>query len=252
VMIAMMGGIYLMPIFLQSVIGLTPMETGLVLMPQSIAMAFMMPVAGKLVTKFGVVPLAVIGLTTIGATTLELHVLTQQTSSHWISMLLIVRGIGIGLCMMPLTSAGMNTLPNHLIGRASSLSNVIRNVMASFGIALLTSIMSNRTTVYGTKIAEHISPDSPAFAEFSASIAHRYIELGTSSSAASSGVSSVLAGLVQKEALTRGIVDTFVISAIPAFIALIMVLFMIRRKRAAVVEAKPDGTEPGAHVMIEM
>jgi EmrB/QacA subfamily drug resistance transporter len=252
VMIAMMGGIYLMPIFLQTVSGLTPMETGLVLMPQSIAMAFMMPVAGKLVSKFGVVPLGVIGLATIGFTTLEMHVLTQQTSSHWISMLLIIRGIGIGLCMMPLSTAGMNTLPNHLIGRASSLSNVIRNVMASFGIALLTSIMSNRATVYGSRIAEKVSTDSPAFAEFSGNVTHRYMELGTTTSEAGSGVSSILAGLVQKEALVRGIVDTLVISAIPAFLALVMVLFMIRKKKAAVPVAKTEGTEPQAHVVIEM
>jgi EmrB/QacA subfamily drug resistance transporter len=253
VMIAMMGGIYLMPVFLQNVTGLTPMETGLVLMPQSIAMAFMMPVAGKLVTKFGVVPLGVVGLLIIGLTTLELHVLTDQTSTQWISGLLIFRGIGIGLCMMPLTSAGMNTLPNHLIGRASSLSNVIRNVMASFGIALLTSIMSNRTTVYGTHIAEKISPDSPAFAEFSSNVAHRYMELGTSASVAQGGVSSVLAGLVQKEALVRGIVDTFVYSAIPAFISLVLVLFMIRKKKAASVSpAQTEGSEPPAHVMVEM
>jgi EmrB/QacA subfamily drug resistance transporter len=252
VMIAMQGGIYLMPIFLQSVTGLTPMETGLVLMPQSIAMAFMMPVTGKLVSKYGVVPLGVIGLLIIGVTTLELHVLTQQTTTHWISILLIFRGIGIGLCMMPLSSAGMNTLPNHLIGRASSLSNVIRNVMASFGIAALTSFMSNRSTVYGSRIAEKMSSDSPTFTEFSNNVAHRFMELGTSASSASSGVSSVLAGMIQKEALVRGLVDTFIISAIPAFVSLVLVLFMIRKKKAAQPSVSADSSEPQAHVMIEM
>lgn len=82
VMISMQGGIYMMPIFLQNVTGLTPMQTGLVMMPQSIAMAFMMPIAGKLVSKYGVVPLSIVGLAIIGFTTLEMHVLSQQTSTH--------------------------------------------------------------------------------------------------------------------------------------------------------------------------
>ncbi|UJF34130.1 DHA2 family efflux MFS transporter permease subunit [Paenibacillus hexagrammi] len=249
VMICMQGGIYLMPIFMQSVGGLTPMQTGLVMMPQSIAMAFMMPITGKLVSKYGVVPLGVVGLAIIGLTTLELHVLTQQTPTHWISGLLVIRGIGIGLCMMPLSSAGMNTLPNHMIGRASSVSNVVRNVMASLGIATLTSIMSNKSSQYGARFNELISSNSPAYADFQTNVVHRYMELGTDSGSAASGVIGVLYGLMSKEALTRAITDTLVISAIPAFISIILVLFLRQKKSQA---AQKDSSDAQHHVMVEM
>ncbi|MBP1965406.1 DHA2 family efflux MFS transporter permease subunit [Paenibacillus aceris] len=252
VMISMQGGIYMMPIFLQNVTGLTPMQTGLVMMPQSIAMAFMMPVAGKLVSKYGVVPLSIVGLAIIGFTTLEMHVLSQQTSTHWISGLLVIRGIGIGLCMMPLSSAGMNTLPNHLIGRASSVSNVVRNVMASLGIALLTSIMNNKSTQFGVRFNESISTNTPAYADFQTNVVHRYLELGTDASSASGGVIGVLFGLVQKEALTRAIADTLMVSAIPAFIAIIMVFFMRKKKKSQAVEQQSTDSDAQHHVMIEM
>lgn len=253
VMISMQGGIYMMPIFLQNVTGLTPMQTGLVMMPQSIAMAFMMPVAGKLVSKYGVVPLSILGLAIIGFTTLEMHVLSQQTSTHWISGLLVIRGIGIGLCMMPLSSAGMNTLPNHLIGRASSVSNVVRNVMASLGIALLTSIMNNKSTQFGARFNESISTSTPAFADFQTNVVHRYLELGTDASSASGGVMGVLFGLVQKEALTRAIADTLMVSAIPAFIAIILVIFMRKRKKNQAAEQQTTkDSDAQHHVMIEM
>jgi EmrB/QacA subfamily drug resistance transporter len=253
VMISMQGGIYMMPIFLQNVTGLTPMQTGLVMMPQSIAMAFMMPVAGKLVSKYGVVPLSILGLAIIGFTTLEMHVLSQQTSTHWISGLLVIRGIGIGLCMMPLSSAGMNTLPNHLIGRASSVSNVVRNVMASLGIALLTSIMNNKSTQFGVRFNESISTSTPAFADFQTNVVHRYLELGTDASSASGGVIGVLFGLVQKEALTRAIADTLMVSAVPAFIAIILVIFMRKRKKDQAAEQQTaKDSDAQHHVMIEM
>jgi EmrB/QacA subfamily drug resistance transporter len=250
VMIAMMGGVYLMPIYIQNVLGLTPMQTGILMMPQSIAMAFMMPVAGKLMSKVGVVPLGVVGLTIIGLSTIELHNIAQNTPHHWITMMLVVRGIGIGLCMMPLSSAGMNSLPNHMIGRASSLSNVIRNVMASFGIAVLTTIMTNRTANVATRIAEKLDPSSPAFNEFQTNVTHRYLELGTDPGSAAGGVTGVLYGLVQKEALVRGIAETMLISAFPAFLSLVMVLFMIRRKKAAGQDVQ--GSDAQQHVMIEM
>ncbi|NEW06929.1 DHA2 family efflux MFS transporter permease subunit [Paenibacillus sp. SYP-B3998] len=252
VMISMQGGIYMMPIFMQNVTGLTPMQTGLVMMPQSIAMAFMMPVAGKLVSKYGVVPLGILGLTIIGCTTLEMHVLSQQTATHWISGLLIIRGIGIGLCMMPLSSAGLNTLPNHQIGIASAMSNVIRNVMASLGIALLTSIMNTRSTQYGTRFNEAISTNTTAYADFQTNVVHRYLELGTDSGSATSGVIGVLYGMVQKEALTRAIADTLVISAIPAFISIVLVIFMRQRKKQKEVAQEKASSDAQHHVMIEM
>ncbi|NQX69930.1 DHA2 family efflux MFS transporter permease subunit [Paenibacillus alba] len=252
VMISMQGGIYMMPIFMQNVTGLTPMQTGLVMMPQSIAMAFMMPVAGKLVSKYGVVPLGILGLAIIGCTTLELHVLSQQTSTHWISGLLIIRGIGIGLCMMPLSSAGMNTLPNHLIGRASSVSNVIRNVMASLGIAVLTSNMNNQATQYGARFNESMSSISPAYTDLQTSVVNRYLELGTDASSAAGGVVGVLYGLVQKEALTRAIADTLMLSAIPAFIAIVLVFFMRQKKKKNAAAEESANSDAQHHVMIEM
>ncbi|KRF19204.1 DHA2 family efflux MFS transporter permease subunit [Paenibacillus sp. Soil787] len=252
VMISMQGGVYMMPIFMQNVTGLTPMQTGLVMMPQSIAMAFMMPVAGKLVSKYGVVPLGIIGLAIIGCTTLELHVLSQQTPTHWISGLLVIRGIGIGLCMMPLTSAGMNTLPNHMIGRASSVSNVIRNVMASLGIALLTSNMNNEATQFGARFNESISTNSPAYTDLQTNVVHRYLELGTDASSATGGVVGVLYGLVQKEALTRAIADTLMLSAIPAFIAIILVFFMRQKKKQQAAAQESADSDAQHHVMIEM
>ncbi|OPH50458.1 MFS transporter [Paenibacillus ferrarius] len=252
VMISMQGGIYMMPIFMQNVTGLTPMQTGLVMMPQSIAMAFMMPVAGKLVSKYGVVPLGILGLAIIGCTTLELHVLSQQTSTHWISGLLIIRGIGIGLCMMPLSSAGMNTLPNHLIGRASSVSNVIRNVMASLGIAVLTSNMNNQATQYGARFNESISTISPAYTDLQTNVVNRYLELGTDASSAAGGVVGVLYGLVQKEALTRAIADTLMLSAIPAFIAIVLVFFMRQKKKKNAAAEESANSDAQHHVMIEM
>lgn len=249
VMIALMGGVYLMPVFIQNVQGLTPMETGIIMMPQSIAMAFMMPIAGRLVSKVGVVPLAFVGLLIIGLSTMELHAISQQTPIGWIKGILVIRGIGIGLCMMPLSTAGMNTLPNHLIGRASSLSNLIRNVMASFGIAVLTSIMSNRTTLYANRLSEKIDASLPAYSEFQTNVAHRYLELGTDSGSAAKGIMGVLFGIVQKESLTRSIADTLLVSAFPAFFSIIVILFMIRKKKDA--QAAPE-TGDQQHVMIEI
>jgi hypothetical protein len=109
--------------------------------------------------------------------------------------------------------------------------------------------MTHSTTNFATSIGEKIDGSSPAFVEFQTNAVHRYMELGTDPASAAGGVTGVLFGLVQKEALTRGLAETFLLSAIPAMLALVFVFFMIRRKKAASASAPGDAQQ---HVMIEM
>ncbi|MDQ0246654.1 EmrB/QacA subfamily drug resistance transporter [Bacillus fengqiuensis] len=214
VMVGLYGAMFLMPIYLQNIQGVSPIDTGLLLMPQAICMAFMMPVAGKLFDKVGVIPLGLTGLSLMGVTTYELHRLTADTPHEWLIPLLMVRGIGIGLCMMPFSTAGMNAVAPHLVGKASAASNLIRQVAASMAIAVFTVIMQQRTAIHLQSMTDSIP--------FSSAQSVQGL-LGTS-------WSTTLAGLMQREATTMGIVDTFVVSAIPLFICLPLV-FLFRKKK---------------------
>ncbi len=231
VTIGMYGGIFLTPIFLQNIQGMTALESGLLLMPQSVAMALMMPISGKLFDKFGVVPLGLIGLLTVGITTYDLHLLSADTSHQWFVLTMTIRGIGIGLCMMPLSTVGTNSVPRHLIGRASSLSNLMRQVLGSFGIALLTTIMTTRQTAHGAMITESVGYDSIPANSFIQSITGLYVQSGVDLATAKAAGTSMLAGLIQKEAAVRAVDDTFLIASIPIFLSLICVLFFIKKKK---------------------
>lgn len=220
VMIGMYGGVFLTPLFLQNIQGVSPIDTGILLMPQAIAMAIMMPISGKLFDKVGVVPIGLVGITLTSVMSYELHRLTAVTSHEWLNLILTIRGVGIGLCMMPLSTVGMNaiaaTAPQEM-GNASSLSNLIRQVAASFGIAVLTTIMQNRASLHFNHMRELVTLDA-------ASTVQAYY--GTS------GIST-LAGMMQLDATARAIGDTFLVSSIPLFISIPLVLLFIQRKKAA-------------------
>ncbi|AEI46205.1 DHA2 family efflux MFS transporter permease subunit [Paenibacillus mucilaginosus] len=245
VMMGMMGGTFLTPVYLQSIQSLSPMQTGLVLLPQSIAMALMMPISGRLFDRFGILPLGITGLTILGATTLELHHLTVDTPNHWLNVLLTVRAIGIGLCMMPLSTAGMNAIPTSQIGNASPLSNVCRQVAGSMGIALLTAIMSNRQTIHYQHISESVSVDSFVASQTISGLTGMVYQWGVDTATASGAAASVLGGVMQLEALARSIADTFFISAIPAILCIPFVFLLAGKKKPADVPAegaaKPEG-----------
>jgi EmrB/QacA subfamily drug resistance transporter len=231
VMAGLMGGSFLTPLYLQNVQALTPIDTGIVMMPQGVFMALMMPVSGKLFDKIGVVPIALTGLVLMSTTTYELHRLTIDTPNGWLDMVLTLRGMGIGLCMMPITTAGMNAIPKELVGRASSVSNVIRMVAGTMSIAIFTSIMTNRQVFHANAIAEHIPMGSDMATQFLSQIAGGLSQMGADALTSSGGASYILAGLIQKEALNTAIADTFMVSAIPLFICIPCVLFFAKRKK---------------------
>lgn len=237
VMMGMMGGTFLTPLYLQNIQGLTAMQTGILMMPQSIAMALMMPLSGKLADRFGIVPLSVIGLTLLGVMTAELHHLTTDTPNHWLNVILTIRGIGIGLCMMPLTSAGMMAVAPQQVGNASPLSNVCRQVAGSLGIALFAAIMSNRQIVHYQHISDSVPADSITANETLSMLSGAIYSWAVDLATASGTAAAYLAGFMQKEALVRSIADTFFISAIPAFVCIPFVFFLGNKKKAPVVKS---------------
>ncbi|MFY0542940.1 DHA2 family efflux MFS transporter permease subunit [Brevibacillus sp. H7] len=236
VMIGMMGGVFLIPIFLQNIQGMTAVDTGLLLMPQSVAMALMMPVSGKLFDKYGVGPVGFIGLTIMGITTLALYRLTADTPHHWLDTVLTLRGLGIGLCMMPLSTVGMNAVPRASVGKASSLSNVIRQVMSSLGIAILTGIMTRQQNLHTAAISESVSIMSDAANDVLKSLSGVLSLNGVDQAAAFGTASYLLAGLIQREAAVRAIADTLMLSALPV-VASIPLVYFLRKKNAG---AKPE------------
>ncbi|NHN30325.1 DHA2 family efflux MFS transporter permease subunit [Paenibacillus agricola] len=237
VMMGMLGGTFLTPLYLQNIQSMSAMQTGLLMMPQSIAMALMMPISGKLYDKFGIIPLGVAGLTILGVTTMELHMLTVDTPHHWLNVLLTIRAIGIGLCMMPLTSVGMTNIAPQQIGNASTMSNVSRQVAGSMGIAIFTSIMGNRQIVHYQHITESVPVDSLAASDVISSMTGAIYQWGVDMTTASGTAAINLAGIMQKEALVRAIADTFYISAIPAFLCIPLVFFLSGKRKAVAAPA---------------
>ncbi len=223
--IGLFSVIFLIPLFVQNVQGLTPLQTGLLMMPAAFASGIMMPISGKLFDEIGALPLCLVGLTVTAITTFQLHTITYDISYSELQMTLIIRALGLGLCMMPLTTAGMNTIPHFLIGRASAMGNLVRQISASFGIAYLTYVMLHRQEYHAAVIADSVSWTSPA-----AGVMQQLQGLLAQAGYSPQGAAGILNGLVLREALIRGLADAFVVSTVIIVIAIPFV-FLLGKKR---------------------
>jgi MFS family permease len=144
---ALFGSWYFETLYMQHVLGYSPLQAGLAFLPQTLLIAVGAQVTARLVPKFGPRPLILAGTLTAGA---GLAWLAQATTtSTFLGGLLgpfVLIGIGMGLAVTPIAVAGTAGVPPRDAGLASGLLNTSRTVGASIGLAALATIAANRTT----------------------------------------------------------------------------------------------------------
>jgi EmrB/QacA subfamily drug resistance transporter len=134
--------LFYIPVYLQQARGLGAFEAGLLLMPQALVMAVLMPIAGQLYDRIGARWPAVAGLLVVTVATYLMQDLTVTTSQGEIIGLLCLRAFGTGLAMMPIMTSGISAVPPEIVGSASAFNNVAQRVSAALGLAALTAFMT--------------------------------------------------------------------------------------------------------------
>lgn len=146
--IGLYAGAFLVPIFLQTSLQLGAFETGMIMMPGAFMMAIITPVTGKLYDKIGPVRLIVSGISIMIIGTYMMGNLSIETTALYIIIWTSIRYIGIALCNMPITNAGMSSIPLDITGYASALNNWTRQCIASLSIALFSALLAFRSSSY--------------------------------------------------------------------------------------------------------
>src|SRR5699024_9876341 len=144
-MIAFMGLIgieTLLPLYMQNMRDFSAMESGLAILPGALLMGLMSPITGRIFDKIGAKWLAITGLTIMALTSFPFAMLTTSTSFSYLTIYYAIRMFGLSMVMMPVTTAGLNQLPDRLIAHGTAMNNTMRQVSASIGTAIFVTIMT--------------------------------------------------------------------------------------------------------------
>ena len=142
VFMAMIGGMLMIPLFMQNMSDFTALESGLVLLPGAVIMGLMSPVTGRIFDRFGARALAVIGFALLTVTTLLLARLSPETTFAYIAIVNAVRMLGTAMVIMPVTTAALNQLSPRMIPHGAAVNNTMRQVAASVGTGVLVTVMT--------------------------------------------------------------------------------------------------------------
>ncbi len=131
-----------MPMYIQTVLGRSATLSGLILLPGGMFKAFISPVTGRIYDRYGVAKIAPLGGLALFAGTALLVFVGQDTSIWYIVAVYLLLSIGFGVFNIPVTTAGMNALPDDQMGHGTSARQTVRQIGSSFAITLVFASMS--------------------------------------------------------------------------------------------------------------
>ncbi|SDS68686.1 MFS transporter, DHA2 family, lincomycin resistance protein [Nocardioides scoriae] len=143
-MMALFGTLILLPIYLQSVLGLTTLETGLVLLPGGLVMGLLAPVVGRLFDRFGPRPLVAPGAAATSAALWLMTTFDQATGQGAVVAVHVLLSIGLALMFTPLLTSALGSLPPHLYSHGSATVSTLQQVAGAAGTALFVTVLTRR------------------------------------------------------------------------------------------------------------
>ncbi|GGU16850.1 MDR family MFS transporter [Nocardioides albus] len=143
--LAMMGSMILLPLYLQTVRGLSPLYTGLLVMPGGLAMGLLGPTVGRIFDARGGRVLVIPGSVGI-VVALAGFSQISLTTPYWLILVLhLVLMVSLAAAFTPVFTLGLGSLPSHLYSHGSSILGTLQQVAAAFGTALAVTVMSVRS-----------------------------------------------------------------------------------------------------------
>ena len=213
---AIFSGMILLPIYVQNIRGISPMDAGLLMLPGAIMMALMSPLTGRLFDKFGGRVLAIVGLLITVITTFAFSQLEMDTTYGYLLLIYSVRSIGMSMVFMPVSTNGLNQLPRRLYPHGTAMNNTLNQVAGAIGTALMVTLM----TTYANSRAK----------ELTVTAMEKLTGQPTDTAL------TQMQDQIMVQATLDGINFSFLVSAGIAFVALVLSFFI---KRATPMEEKP-------------
>ncbi|MFG2085919.1 DHA2 family efflux MFS transporter permease subunit [Spirillospora sp. NPDC048824] len=144
---AFMGAMLLLPLYYQTVRGEGAMASGLLLAPQGLGAMITMPIGGKLVDRIGPGRVVLSGLVVVVLSVVGFAAILEADTSYWaLGAVLFTMGLGMGMTMMPVMAAAIQTLAHDEVPRASTMLNIIQQVSASIGTAMMAVLLARQLT----------------------------------------------------------------------------------------------------------
>jgi DHA2 family multidrug resistance protein len=199
---ALYGSVFIFPVFCQNLLGFSAQQTGIILFPSGMATIMLMPFVGVML-KRGVPGqfMATGGFFLFFVFTYMLSNSTLESGTSDFFWPLVIRGIGMAILFVPLTTLALQELKGPEIGQGSGLNNMMRQLGGSFGVALLTTLIHIKSGKVRGLLLENINPYNTGYVQRHAGMVSGFMAQGKSSFDARQMANKAMDGLITRQTM---------------------------------------------------
>lgn len=224
------GSTLIIPIYTQAILGWTATDAGLLLIPGSITTAFMMPFIGKMIQK-GIPQGYMVAagfLVFFFFTFIMRNKMTPDTGTEHFYWALILRGVGLGLLFVPITTLSLSTLKGKQIGEGAAFTGMLRQLGGSFGIAIITTFITRFSQKHRVNLLSHYDGSRTEIQQRIIQLQQGFLSKGFTPNEALQKAYQVMDFSITKQSTVMSYMDIFMYLGV-LFLCCIPIVFLIKR-----------------------
>jgi len=217
---------FLLPVFMQELLGFTAMDSGLALMPRSLAMMVAMPIVGRLYNRVSPRLFVGFGILLFFVSALQMSHYTLATSAAGIVGTLLIQGVAFACLFIPLTTVALSTIPRAKLADATGLNSLLRQIGGSIGLAIFASLIPRFTSEAMYGMTAHLVGGRPEVDQRLQLVTRLLMGQGASARDASRESLRVLWGLTMRQATVLTFEKLFLLSGILFLLVMPLLIFL--------------------------
>jgi DHA2 family multidrug resistance protein len=153
---------FLLPLFMQTLLGFTATDAGFALMPRVLVMMIAVPIVGRIYNAVSPRIVIAVGVFFIAWSAYSMSHFTTQTSQSGIMLALTTQGLGFSCLFVPLSTVALSSIPRHQMADATGLNSLFRQVGGSIGLAIAATLLSRFNVQARTALVSHVTGSDAA------------------------------------------------------------------------------------------
>ena len=240
---------FLLPVFMQEVLGFTAVQSGLALMPRSLVMMVAMPIIGRIYNRVSPRATVAFGVVLFSISAWMMSHYTLDTSAGDIVAVLVIQGVAFACLFIPLTTVALSQVPRQNLADATGLNALIRQIGGSLGLAMFASLIPRFTRHAMSSIGAHITDANPEVASRLSAMVHAGLRRGLDPVTAQLAAERMLGGLVAQQASVLTFEKLFLLSGI-LFLGVLPLLYFLKSPEHEGMVAAGAGKPAEVHIEV--